>query len=117
MNPEVAAFLKKFWKLVDEEDLTRELNAVAESQEHAMSRAERERLLVRKAVSYLPDCCRVVVYLKFWEGQTLDEIAHDTGLSLREVRRSYLIALTYLEEVLRPYVLNSDFFMGRGSVE
>jgi DNA-directed RNA polymerase specialized sigma24 family protein len=97
--------------LVNEEELDESLKVIAAIQNNDISRSERERLLVRTAVSYLPNCCRIVVYLKFWEGQTLDEIAHDLDIPLGEVRSSYLIALTYLEEVLSPYVLNRDLFM------
>lgn len=96
---------------VDEKALGRELEAVAAIPQGEISRRERERLLVRKAVMRLPQNARVILFLKFWEGDTLEEIAGLLALPLEQARIEYVSALSYLEKVLKPYVLEPSFFM------
>ncbi len=100
---------------VNEEALTRELAEIAAIPQEKISRRERERLLVRKAVARLPENPRLIVFLKFWEGETMDEIAKTLSLPLEEARIEYVTALSYLEKVLKPFVLEPSFFM-RGNV-
>ena len=97
--------------LVDEVALIRDLEAVAEIPQNKITRRERERLLVRKAVARLPQNPRLIVFLKFWEGEAMEEIAQTLNISVDEVRVEYITALYYLEKVLKPYVLESSFFM------
>lgn len=97
--------------LVNEEALSRDLAEVAAIPQEQISRRERERLLVRKAVSRLPQNPRLIVFLKFWEGETMEEIAQTLNMPLEQTRIEYVIALSYLEKVLKPYVLEPGFFM------
>ncbi len=96
--------------MVDEQSLARDLEAVAAIPNEQISRRERERLFVRKAVSRLPQNPRLIVFLKFWEGEALEEIARTLNLSMEQTRAEYVIALSYLEKVLKPYVLEPSFF-------
>ena len=72
--------------MVDEQSLTQDLEAVAAIPNEQISRRERERLFVRKAVSRLPQNPRLIVFLKFWEGEALEEIAQTLNLSLEQAR-------------------------------
>lgn len=103
--------LMQFSSQVDEESLRRDLRNVAAVQNGEISRRERERLFVRIAISYLPSNCRLILFLKFWEGEALSEISETLGYSVESVRVSYLSALAYLEHELRPYILESKFFL------
>lgn len=96
---------------VNEAELRRELKQIAEIPPEKISRRERERLLVRRAISYLPSNCRIILFLKFWERETFSEIADVVGFSVESVRVSYLVSLRYLERELSPYVLEPKFFM------
>ncbi len=96
--------------VVNEAALKRDLEAVAEIPIEQISRRERERLMVRKAVSYLPQDMRLIVFMKFWEGEMMEEIAKTLDLSLEHTRTKYLTALSYLERVLKPYILETSFF-------
>lgn len=97
--------------IVNETALRHDLEAVAAIPNEQISRRERERLFVRKAIFHLPQNMRLIVFLKFWEGEMLEEIAHTMGLPLERARTEYVTALSYLEKVLRPYVLDPVFFM------
>lgn len=97
--------------LVDEEALTRDLEAVAAIPQEQITRRERERLLVRKAVTRLPQNTRLIVFLKFWEEETMEEIAQTLNMPPEKARVEYVTALSYLEKVLKPYVLEPSFFM------
>jgi RNA polymerase sigma factor (sigma-70 family) len=101
----------KFAMQVDEESLRRDMKKIAAISNERISRRERERLFVRTAILHLPSNCRLILFLKFWEGETLREIAETVGFSVESVRASYLLALAYLEHDLRPYVLESEFFL------
>lgn len=102
--------LIKLSSVVDESALSRNLQEVAAIPNEKISRRERERLFVRKAVSYLPQNLRLIVFLKFWEGEDIEEIAKMLNLSVGQVRGEYLVALSYLEKALKPYILEADFF-------
>ncbi|MBX3034581.1 MAG: hypothetical protein KF865_11710 [Bdellovibrionaceae bacterium] len=102
--------LMRLSSVVNETALNRDLDAVAAIPAEQISRRERERLLVRKAISHLPQNMRLIVFLKFWEGEMLEEIAASLGLSLDRARSEYVTALSYLEKVLKPYVLEPSFF-------
>jgi DNA-directed RNA polymerase specialized sigma24 family protein len=110
----MAGHLVRLGKQVDQGRMRETLKSVAAIQSSEISRRERERLLVRKAISFLPSNCRLVLYLKYWESLTLDEIAFTTGLLLWEVRQLYVASLGYLERELRPYLTEVDFFLRRG---
>lgn len=97
--------------LVNEEALNRDLAEVAAIPQEQISRRERERLLVRRAVARLPQNSRLIVFLKFWEGEMLEDIAKTLKLSVEQTRIEYIVALSYLEKVLKPYVLEPSFFM------
>lgn len=96
---------------VDEVALTRELIEVASIPNEEISRRERERLFVRKAVARLPQLARILIFLKFWEGETLEQIAQTLNWSVEQTRSEYVVALMYLEKVLKPHLLESDFFL------
>lgn len=102
--------LMRLSSAVNEAALKRDLEAVAAISVDRISRRERERLLVRKAVSHLPQSMRLIVFLKFWEGEMLEEIAKTMALPLERARAEYITALSYLERVLKPYVLEPSFF-------
>lgn len=106
-------FSPELEKLVDIESLRRELKKVAAIERNQISRRERERLLVRTALSFLPENQRLIVYLRYWENQTLEEIAEMLDLPRQATITVYLLALAYLERELRPYVLNPEFFLRR----
>lgn len=97
--------------LVNEEALTRDLEIIAAIPQERITRRERERLLVRVAVARLPQNPRLIVFLKFWEGEEMEEIAKILNLPLEHARSEYITALSYLEKMLKPYVLESSFFM------
>lgn len=116
VNLELRRGLKRLTSLVDEEALSKELQAVAAIPNECISRRERERLLVRKALVLLPQNTRLIVFLKFWERESLEEIARTLRLTVEQARMEYIIALSYLEKVLRPYVLRPEFFMKENNV-
>lgn len=103
--------LAQLSSVVNEAALKRDLDAVAAIPVDRISRRERERLLVRKAVFHLPQSMRLVMFLKFWEGEMLEEIAKNLDLPLERVQAEYGIALSYLERMLKPYILNPSFFV------
>lgn len=100
-------------KQIDCKALRRELKIVASINNNHISREEREKLIVRKAVSHLPTVSRIVIFLRFWENQSLSEIAEVVALSTQEVREIYLTSIKYLEKELSPYFLKNDFFMSK----
>ena len=107
---EVRRELMRLASIMDEQALTRDLEAVAAIPNEQILKRERERLFVRKAVSRLPQNLRLIVFLKFWEGEALEEIAQTLDQSKEKTRAEYILALSYLEKVLKPYVLEPNFF-------
>ena len=107
---EIAGGVLKLAREVNETAMRRDLDTIASMPNGAISRRERERLLVRKAVAHLPQDSRLIVFMKFWEGETIGEIAEMMNLTFDSVRVTLLIALAYLEKQLAPYVLDPDFF-------
>lgn len=97
--------------VVDEKALIQELETVVAIPKEKITRRERERLLVRTAIVRLPQNARLIVFLKFWEGETMEEIAKMLSITAEEARVEYIVALSYLEQVLKPYVLEPNFFM------
>ncbi len=110
-NGDVGSGVLEIARQVNEFELRRELNRIAEIPIAKISRRERERLIVRKAISHLPSNCRMILFLKFWEGETFSEIAAAIGFSVESVRVSYVLALGYLERELSPYILEAKYFM------
>lgn len=110
IDMELRRGLMKLSSTVDESALSRDLQAVAAIQNEQISRRERERLFVRKAISYLPQNLRLIVFLKFWEGEDIEEIAKTMNLPIGQVRGEYLVALSYLEKALKPFILEANFF-------
>lgn len=108
---EAAGSLLRLTKQVDVQRLRKELEEVAEIKNEKITRRERERLLVRKAVSFLPQESRLTLYLKFWEGETLEDIAEILRVSVSTVQINYLAGLSFLERELKPYILESKFFL------
>ena len=51
---------------------------------------------MRKALSMLPDESRAFLFSRYYEGKTLDEIAGDSGLDRRTVRRRINLAVSQL---------------------
>lgn len=106
---------RTFFRIVretNEDKLKQDLEQVAALPKNAITRRERERLFVRRAISHLPQNTRMIVFLKFWEGETIGEISHTLKLPFEQVRCEYIAALSYLERMLKPYILDSSFFMG-----
>jgi DNA-directed RNA polymerase specialized sigma24 family protein len=101
-----------FAKEVDHVGLRKKLMAISAIGEDLMPAKKRERMFVRTAVSYLPAQARTVLYLKFWEEQSLHEIGQVLGLTLKLVHALVCLALAYLERELRPYVVNSKIVIG-----
>lgn len=110
IDMKMAGGILRLAKEVNEQALKRDLDAVAAIPKNAISRRERERLLVRKAIAHLPQNSRLIVFFRFWEGAAIGEIAETMNLSRDAVRITYLIALSYLERQLAPYILESCFF-------
>ncbi len=110
IDMELRRGLIKLSSMVNESSLARDLQAVGSIPNEQISRRERERLFVRKAISYLPLNLRLIVFLKFWEGEDIEEIAKTMNLPIGQVRCEYLVALSYLEKALKPYILEANFF-------
>ena len=98
-------------KETDLQELRSELESVAAIQNEKISRSERECLFVRKAVSFLPENYRLTFYLKFWENNSLEEIADILCVSIGVVRTNYLVGLRFLEQELGPYLRENRFFL------
>lgn len=110
IDMELRRGLMKLSSTVDESALSRDLQAVASIPNEQISRRERERLFVRKAIAHMPQNLRLIVFLKFWEGEDIEEIAKTMNLPTGQVRGEYLVALSYLEKVLKPFILEASFF-------
>ena len=108
---EMARAIRGLANQVDEVALRRELKQIAEIDNQFIERRERERLMVRKTISYLPTNCRILLFLKFWEGQSLSEISRTIAIDFEDVRRLFLVSLAYLERELGPYMTNDEFFI------
>lgn len=111
VNMEIGKGLLSLAKEVNKENLRRELESVANIPNCEISRRERERLFVRKAIAFLPQNPRLILYLSFWENEKIWEIAETLDLSIGQVRKDYLIGLAYLERELSPYILSNRFFL------
>lgn len=76
-----------------------------------ISKKEREKLFVHTALSYLPTRARTILFLKFWQDSTFDEISQTLNLPKKLVRVLFFLSLTYLERELRPYVAEPEMFV------
>jgi RNA polymerase sigma-70 factor (ECF subfamily) len=68
----------------------------------ASDASEEERLIVEQALAALPVEQREVVYLKVYEGLTLQEISTLVGVSINTVASRYRYALTALRREMAP---------------
>jgi RNA polymerase sigma-70 factor (ECF subfamily) len=68
----------------------------------ASDTSEEERLIVEQALAALPVEQREVVYLKVYEGLTLQEIATLAGVSINTIASRYRYALASLRREMAP---------------
>lgn len=103
--------LDSFARQVDHVGMRKKLMTIAAIGESQIARKEREKLFVHTALSYLPARARTIIFLKFWNDHTFDEISDILGLPMKLVRVLFFLSLTYLERELRPYVVESEVFL------
>ena len=61
---------------------------------------------LEKAIANLPEQCRIIYYLKNFEGLTHDEIANHLDISYKTVENQVRIAMIKLREMLFQYKNN-----------
>lgn len=103
--------LESFGRQIDQLSLRKKLVTIATIGESRISRKEREKLFVHTALSYLPTRARTILFLKFWQDSTFDEIGQALNLPKKLVRVLFFLSLTYLERELRPYVAEPEMFV------
>ena len=67
--------------------------------------AKEERRMVRAAVKTLPQRRRQIIYLFYWKGMTIQQIASFLGITPQAVSKSRMEALQQLRELLKDYMV------------
>ena len=87
-------------KLLDKQENQKHLTSFHLEPVISIALSEREKEIVRDAVSSLDNDMKIIIHLKFWEGRSTDEISHVLGKRKEEIEKNLSKSLELLKETI-----------------